>query len=167
MRVSQRFMIQLAKILDAQRWLHLTSGSQKFGAKMDGRRGILFHITSERLHIVPGARNLFGFSHWIKHGINSLAPLNILGLCVSFEECRLHACNIVTTIYNTYLHQPMVVGVKTTRIRFIDFDHRQKVFVRYQYLVLVVQNARQVDPSAFRVENQIWKKVGKNGNEYK
>lgn len=52
------------------------------------------------------------------------------------------------SIKNAHLHQPMVVGVQTARIRLIDFDHWQKVLVRHQYLVFVVQNAGQVDSSA-------------------
>lgn len=48
-------------------------------------------FTSSQVHAT-----CLDFLHWIKHGWHSLAPLDILGLCVSFEECPLHACLHVT-----------------------------------------------------------------------
>lgn len=48
-------------------------------------------FTSSQVHAT-----CLDFLHWIKHGWHSLAPLDILGLCVSFEECPLHACMHVT-----------------------------------------------------------------------
>lgn len=46
----------------------------------------------------------------------------------------------------SHLHQPMEVIVNTTRVRLVDLDHRQKVLVRHEDLVLVVEDAREEHP---------------------
>lgn len=58
MRIAQRFVEQLAEILNAEGRLHLTGGRQKFGAKMYGRSGIFLHIGTKQFDIVPGATDL-------------------------------------------------------------------------------------------------------------
>lgn len=69
MRVAQRTMIQLAKILYAQRWLHLTGGGQQFCAKMNGRCGISLHVASQRFHIVPSTRHLFRWFNCVREWV--------------------------------------------------------------------------------------------------
>lgn len=40
-------------------------------------------------------------------------------------------------------HQPMKVVINTTRVRFVDFDHWQKVLVCNEDLVLMIEQTRE------------------------
>lgn len=45
------------------------------------------------------------------------------------------ACSFYT---HTYLHEPMVIGMQTTWISFVNFDDWQEIFVCYQNFILMV-----------------------------
>lgn len=50
------------------------------------------------------------------------------------------------------LHQPMEIVVDGRRVRVVDFHHRREVLGRDEYLVLVKDDARQVDPPVDEVK---------------
>lgn len=190
----------------------MIGGRQQFGAKMNGRCGVPFHIDPQGFHIVPrtGHLTVCEAKQWKKkrkllffRSLNFHISINVTNNSILFSRlggnptvywpkqakrqnrikkkstllswfiCEL--CNqkkrkettqeikkkydfssisaenygiwtIPFEISNPiYLHQPIVVTMQTTWIRFVDFDHRNKIFVCHQHFIFVVENASQIN----------------------
>lgn len=63
-------------------------------------------------------------------------PEMIRRAAVTFLHVLTEGLNVIPGASN--LHQPMEIVVNTARISLVDFDHRQKILVRHEHLVLVV-----------------------------